>query len=170
FWNKSLGWSVRSFRPLNHAFDVSWLLSFDDPELAAACWAGRYKIQLLMGRQHQMIAFTAPGNMVAEPAPIGSLTLFPLDRHIFVESGHSRPPEKHSSPASPPPQIRSAANKAKGQQLDWPDERTAGSDGPKSAEPPLPLPGFIPIAVASAIRVRLACTSVDCGNFFCSPF
>ena len=45
-----------------------------------------------MRRQHQVVALAAPGHMVAESASVGSLTVFPLDRYIFVKSGHSLPP------------------------------------------------------------------------------
>jgi hypothetical protein len=46
-----------------------------------------------------MVAFAAPGNMVAKPASVGCFALFPLDRDIFIESGHSQlPPEMHSIP------------------------------------------------------------------------
>jgi hypothetical protein len=42
-----------------------------------------------MRRQHQVVAFAAPSHMVAESSPVGGLAFFPLDRYIFVESGHS---------------------------------------------------------------------------------
>jgi hypothetical protein len=42
-----------------------------------------------MRRKHQMVTLAAPGYMIAQSAPVGGLALFPLDRYIFVESGHS---------------------------------------------------------------------------------
>jgi hypothetical protein len=42
-----------------------------------------------MRRQHQMVAFAAPGNMIAKPASVCRFTLFPLDWDVFIESGHS---------------------------------------------------------------------------------
>jgi hypothetical protein len=47
-----------------------------------------------MRRQHQMVAFAAPGYMIAKSAPVGGLALFPLDGYIFVKSGHALPPGK----------------------------------------------------------------------------
>jgi hypothetical protein len=86
------GWSIRSFHAFNHSLYVPWLFPFHHPELSSARRAGRNKVQFLMRRQHQMVAFAAPGYMIAKSTPVGNLTVFPLDRYIFVKSGHSLPP------------------------------------------------------------------------------
>jgi hypothetical protein len=86
------GWPIRSFHAFNHSLHVTWLFPFYHPELSSARGAGRNKVQFLMRRQHQVVALAAPGYMVAESASVGSLTVSPLDRYIFVKSGHSLPP------------------------------------------------------------------------------
>jgi hypothetical protein len=53
-----------------------------------------------MRRQHEMVAFAAPSYMITKSAPVGCLALFPLDRYIFVESGHALPPGRHSIPGA----------------------------------------------------------------------
>lgn len=94
------GRAIRSFHPLNYSLYVSRLFPFQHPELPATRRAGRDKVQFLMRRQHQMVAFTAPGHMVAKSTSVGRFPVFPLDRDIFIESGHSLPPEMHSMPAA----------------------------------------------------------------------
>ena len=79
---------IWSFHPLNHSFHVAWLFAFQHSKLPAARGAGRHKIQFLMRRQHQMVAFAAPGHMIAESTSIRRFSVFPLDRDIFIESGH----------------------------------------------------------------------------------
>ena len=83
------GWAIWSFHSLNYSLHISRLLPFYDPEFSATRGAWRHKVQFLMRRQHQMVAFAAPGYMIAQAPPVGGLTLSPLDRDIFVESGHS---------------------------------------------------------------------------------
>jgi hypothetical protein len=94
-WPKIVsGRAIRSFHPLNYSLYISWLFPFYDTELPATRGAGRHKVQFLMRRQHQVVALAAPGHMVAKPASIGCFALFPLDRNVFIESGHSlSPPE-----------------------------------------------------------------------------
>jgi hypothetical protein len=84
----------RSFHALNHSFHVAWLFPFQHTKFSAARGAGRHKIQFFMRRQHQMVAFAAPGHMVAKSASVGHFAIFPLDRDVFIESGHSLLPGK----------------------------------------------------------------------------
>jgi hypothetical protein len=53
-----------------------------------------------MRRKHQMVAFAAPGHVIAESAPVGGFALSPLDGDVFIESRHRCPPERHSIPAA----------------------------------------------------------------------
>jgi hypothetical protein len=85
------GWTIRSFHPLNYSLHVPWLFTFQHPEFSTTRGAGRDKVQFLMRRQHQMVAFAAPGHMVAESASIRRFALFPLDWDVFIESGHALP-------------------------------------------------------------------------------
>jgi hypothetical protein len=45
-----------------------------------------------MRRKHQMVTLAAPGHMIAKSPPVGGFALFPMDRYIFVKSGHSLSP------------------------------------------------------------------------------
>ena len=92
------GWSIWPFHAFNHSLYVPGLFPFHHPELSSARRTGRNKIQFFVRGQHQMVALAAPSYMVAKSAPVGGLALFPLDRYIFVESGHSLPPGRHSIP------------------------------------------------------------------------
>ncbi len=85
------GRAIWSFYPLNYSFHVPRLFPFQHAKLPAARGAGRHKVQFLMRRQHQMVAFAAPGHMIAKPAPVRRFSLFPLDWDVFIESGHSLP-------------------------------------------------------------------------------
>src|SRR5689334_10724818 len=99
------GWAIWSFHTLNYSLHISRFFSFYDPELPAASGAWWHKVQFLMRRQHQMVAFAAPGYMITKSAPVGGLALFPLDRYIFVKSGHfAEPPKTHSIPPCGEPQ------------------------------------------------------------------
>ena len=91
---RQLGSPIRSFYPLNHPFHVPRFFAFEDPELSATRRAGGDKVEFLMRRQHQVVTFAAPGNMIAESTPVRDLAFFPLDRHIFIKFGHSRTPGK----------------------------------------------------------------------------
>ena len=88
------GRPIRSFHAFNYSLHVPWFFPFYHPELSSARRAGRNKVQFLMRRQHQMVAFTAPGHMIAKPAPVGRFAFFPLDRDLFIESGHALPSGK----------------------------------------------------------------------------
>ena len=84
----SLRRSIRSFHALNYSLHIPRLFPFYDPEFTATRRAGRDKVQFFVRRQHQVVALTAPGHVIAKPASIGSFALFPLDWDIFIESGH----------------------------------------------------------------------------------
>jgi hypothetical protein len=47
-----------------------------------------------MRSQHQVVTLAAPSNVIAKPASISHFTFFPLDRDVFIESGHALPSGK----------------------------------------------------------------------------
>jgi hypothetical protein len=94
------GWPIRSFHPLNYSLYVARLFPFYHPEFSSTRRTRRDKVQFLMRRKHQMVAFTAPSHVIAEPASVGGFALSPLDRDVFIESRHRCPPGRHSIPAA----------------------------------------------------------------------
>jgi hypothetical protein len=82
------GRAIWFFYPLNYSFHVPWLFPFQDAKFPVACGAGRDKVQFLMRRQHQMVAFAAPCHMIAKSASVRRFPFFPLDWDVFIESGH----------------------------------------------------------------------------------
>jgi hypothetical protein len=88
---RALGPLNRPLHPLNHALHVPRLFAFEDSEFAAAGGASRYKIKLYMRSQHQMVTLAHPCHVITQCTAICFIAFFPLNRHIFIKSGHFAP-------------------------------------------------------------------------------
>ena len=88
---RALGPLNRPLHPLNHALHIPRLFAFEDSEFAAAGGASRYKIKLFMRSQHQMVTLAHPCHVITQCTAIRFIAFFPLNRHIFIKSGHFAP-------------------------------------------------------------------------------